>query len=128
MSMLVNKMFLDSMFPSALFPKDDILDTTFGNSAFTRERSYKTDTGYKIFVPLAGVAKEDISVKVLNNRVEIKAVRKFEDSPVAEYHRSYDLGEHLDGNSITSKYNNGLLLIDVPLKKAKDVSIDVKVQ
>lgn len=129
MSLMINKMFLDSMFPHT---RSTLEESVLGRGAelpsFTKERLYKTQTGYKLLIPLAGVAKEDISIKVLNKTVEVTATRKFEDMPVAHYTRYYDAGDDIDTNSITSKYTNGLLCVELPFKKAKEVAVNVNIQ
>jgi HSP20 family molecular chaperone IbpA len=126
--LLMNKLFLDSMFPHSRSTLDEnLLGKGAEMPAFTKERLYKSEKGYKLLIPLAGVAKEDITLKVLNNTVEITATRKFEDMPVASYTRFYDVGDDVDINAISSKYTNGLLCVELPYKKAKEVAVNIAV-
>jgi HSP20 family molecular chaperone IbpA len=117
------------MFPNSRSTVDEsILGRGSELPSFTKERLYKTQDGYKLLIPLAGVAKEDITVKVLNNTVEVTATRKFEDMPVSNYTRYYDAGDDIDCTAIASKYTNGLLSIEMPYKKSKSSVVNVNIQ
>jgi HSP20 family molecular chaperone IbpA len=129
MTMLVNKLFLDTMFPESLFPnREEFSDGPTFNSLL-REKNYRTDAAYILQIPLPGIAKEDISIKVKeNNKLEVRASRKFDGKETSIYTKNYTLNELVDVANISSKYNNGLLHIELPFKVAKPVSIDVAIQ
>ena len=129
MALLVNKMFLDSMFPESLFPNREEFSDGSAFNSLLKEKNYRTDNAYVLQIPLPGIAKEDISIKVReDNKLEVKAVRKFEGKDSTVYTKYYSLNELVDITKITSKYNNGLLQVDLPFKIAKPTSIDVTVQ
>jgi len=129
MALLVNKMFLDSMFPENLFPNREEFSDGSAFNSLLKEKNYRTDNAYVLQIPLPGIAKEDISIKVReDNKLEVKAVRKFEGKDSTVYTKYYSLNELVDITKITSKYNNGLLQVDLPFKIAKPTSIDVTVQ
>ena len=129
MSLLVNKMFLDSLFPDSLFPHREEFGDGLASNSLLKEKNYRTESAYILQIPLPGIAKEDISIKVReNNKLEVKATRRFEGKESTIYTKYYTLNELVDVSNITSKYNNGLLNVELPFKVAKPTSIDVTIQ
>jgi len=93
---------------------------------------------YIVEVALAGVGKNNISVKVQDNKLCIN-VDKDEsiDDLDSTYVRkgisrrkgslSFTLNENTDSKNITSTYTDGLLRVTVPVKQSKVYNIDIKV-
>ena len=91
------------------------------------------EDGYRIEVALAGFSKEDISVEVNKNVLNIDAsvpnrvVRDYDETSANTYIRrgisyremsqSFQIGESIDVENITVEFVNGLLSVNLPLKK-----------
>ena len=98
------------------------------------------DTAYELRIAIPGLTKEDIKVDVKSGclTVEAKKDKVNEDENYIykglssyEFNRSFsDLDENLkvDMESISSKYRNGLLTIELPKKKEalpREISVEV---
>ena len=98
------------------------------------------DTTYELRIAIPGLTKEDIKVDVKSGclTVEAKKDKENEDENYIykglssyEFNRSFsDLDENLkvDMESISSKYRNGLLTIELPKKKEalpREISVEV---
>ena len=123
MSLLINKDFFEAMFPHV-----DVAHGKTFRQRFMEDEMYKTKDGIQYFVCTPGVAKEDIEVTVKNNILNIKATRRFDGQPVSNLSRSFELDNDLDTLNITSKYNNGLLNINIPYKQKKDTVQNITIQ
>jgi HSP20 family protein len=80
---------------------------------------------------LAGVKKEDISLKIDNNVLSITAERKESDNKYnrkqtfyGKYQKSFTLPENIDVDSIQAGFENGILKLNIP--KVEEVEQKVK--
>lgn len=114
----------------------DILDEFF-NDINTRTDSFtpsvdisETEKEFEVSVALPGMKKDDINVDLDNGRLTISGERKFEDeekgknfhrveSRFGSFTRSFQLPDSIDENSISAKYDNGVLNITIAKSEEK---------
>jgi HSP20 family protein len=98
----------------------------------------KVPTSYTIEVALAGVGKENISVKVQDRHLNIDISKEEETTDeIISYVKkgisrrkgqlSFALSDKTDAKNITSTYVDGLLRVTVPVVQPEVINIDVKV-
>jgi HSP20 family molecular chaperone IbpA len=98
----------------------------------------KVPTSYTIEVALAGVGKENISVKVQDRHLNIDISKDEETTDeIISYVKkgisrrkgqlSFALSDKTDAKNITSTYVDGLLRVTVPVVQPEVINIDVKV-
>lgn len=91
------------------------------------------ESGYRIEAALAGFSKEDISVEVNKNVLNIRAsipdrvIKDYDETSTNTYIRRgisyrdmnqrFQIGENIDIENITVEFVNGLLSVNLPLKK-----------
>lgn len=86
--------------------------------------SEKTDTGYVLELPVIGLTKEDLSIKISNGKLEIKGGKEDHRwSPTFE--KVFTLPEDVDKNDVTAKVENGLLTLTVKIGKEFETIVNV---
>lgn len=86
--------------------------------------SDKTDEGYILQLPIPGLTKEDIKVRVVKRNLEVK--NKNENSNwVYAFERSFILPEDSDKKSINASVENGVLTIKIGIKEDDENIINV---
>jgi HSP20 family protein len=75
------------------------------------------DQGWRINVPLPGIAPEHVSIDVAGNSVTIRAEVPSEDRDPARYEQSLTLPPFLDVEKLTAAHRHGMLQLSVPLKE-----------
>lgn len=90
----------------------------------------ENDKAYTVHADIPGVKKEDIHVTIDNNQVSISTEVKKEKEEkegdkvlrseryFGKVYRSFALGQDIDEGSSTAKYNDGVLELVLPKKKA----------
>lgn len=108
----------------------ELRDTlTFFNSVDTSEYPYHgyhvtADNLYRLELPVAGLTKSDISIKAVNNTLEIRGGKKDHKwSPPFE--RTFMLPKNSDTVKIKASVENGLLTVDIPLVKDSATIINI---
>ena len=94
-------------------------------------RTDVSDTGdaYKLEAELPGFSKDDIKIDIENDCLTISAERKFDDESkkknlvkrerfYGSYSRSFDV-TGIDTDKIEAAYNDGVLTLNMPKKKAE---------
>lgn len=123
----------DDLFPTQMFDNEDFKPTRWAKetSAYPMNVvSIKKDgktVAKRLEYALAGFAKNEINVSLKNGVLTIEAKHNQSDSEneTSEYNGisykkmtvSYSLMDNADEDGITSKFENGLLSITIPLKK-----------
>ena len=92
----------------------DFGSTRSGNSSLFKE----TEDGYTLYVPLAGLSKEDITITTLDNVVKVEAKGTSAEQEV-EADKSFSLPEKADPETLEAKMEKGMLSITVQ-KRLKD--------
>ena len=116
---------------------NDIVDEFFNNSDSYRSDSFmpsvdvaETDTHFEISAELPGMKKEDIQVDLENGRLSITGERSFRNEEEGKnYHRvenrygsfsrSFYLPDSIDEDSISAKYEDGILNITIAKNEQK---------
>ncbi|GBN55871.1 hypothetical protein AVEN_87237-1 [Araneus ventricosus] len=80
---------------------------------------------FQVQLDTSNYQPEEITVKVVNDKIAITAKHETKNNDVYEYHemaRSFDLPEGVDPQTVTSRLNsNGQLTIEAPIKPAKEI-------
>ena len=111
---------------------DNMERSFFGNgSVVSAFRTDVSDTGdaFKLEAELPGFSKDDIKIDIENDCLTISAERKFDDEDkkknfvkrerfYGSYSRSFDV-TGIDTNAIEASYNDGVLTLTMPKKKAE---------
>ncbi len=95
-------------------------------------------SAYVVEVALAGVGKNNINVKIQDNRLHINVDKDEEEElPSTSYVRkgisrrkgnlSFHLNENTDAKNITSAYSDGMLRVTVPVKLPEVHNINIQV-
>lgn len=115
---------------------DRVLDKFFdlpsnswaANHSMTRYVQTSTDISYTIVAPLVGVAKNDLTVNVVNNNLVVSAVPSVQSRWSAEFKQTWVLNEDADVANINAKLENGLLTLTIPKVKPATRTVNVTVQ
>lgn len=115
----------------------DILDEFFNESLNQRRDSFmpsvdisETEKEFEVSVALPGMKKEDIHVDLENGRLTISGERKFEneengknyhrvETGFGSFNRSFQLPDSIDEESISAKYQDGVLNITINKSEEK---------
>ncbi len=85
----------------------------------------ETEKGYSITVEMPGLSRNDIEVSVENDYLTVSGTRESGKTKTT-YTRSWSIGENVTQESITARYDAGLLYIDVPVVKSTKRIISVE--
>ena len=118
---------------------DQLMDTTFPNfkeevgvsfnqGAYPKVNVYEYDDKIGIIAEIPGLDKKDVTVDVEEGVLTISGDKHgFTESDGAKcitrelkqssFKRSFNLGEHLDGDNVGATFKDGLLSISVPKKE-----------
>ncbi len=104
-------------------------ETTESNQQITSEREplvdvNTTDNEVKVVLEMPGVKKEDISINAFDGSVEVIA-----NNPQRKYHKTIELPQDADIETVKSTYNNGILEITFNKKastkpKGKEIKVE----
>lgn len=137
----------NATFDRDLFPKrfSDVLDEFFNDAVATKRDNFvpgidiaESDDSFHVTVELPGMKKDDININLEDNQLTISGERKFEnkedgkkyhrvESRYGKFTRSFMLPDNVDGESITAKYEDGLLKIDIA-KSEEKISKKIEIQ
>lgn len=116
------------------FSFPEIERTLYGKNAKNMMKTdiRETDSGYEVSVDLPGFAREDVKLQLENGYLTINAVKSGnrEDSDKkgkyirqerfgGSLSRSFYVGEELTEEDIRARYENGILVMDVPKSETK---------
>lgn len=86
--------------------------------------SEKTDAGYVLELPVVGLTKEDLSIKISEMKLEIKGGKEDHRwSP--NFEKVFTLPEDVDKNNVTAKVENGLLTLTIGISKESETIVKV---
>lgn len=124
---------------------DGLINSTFGDilsTGFTTRQPavniVNTDSGYTIQVAAPGLKKEDFSLEVKDNKLTISAdtstaadektfLRK--EYSFGKFSRTFRLSKEVDTTSVTARYEDGMLSIDMGKRSKEDLDqkIDISI-
>lgn len=144
MSNLLTKTYFGSTFPNTLYTDFDSIFTPFmrhlnrtQNNDFyqTVPRAnvyYRENDGYSIEMAVPGFAREDFNLDVENGTLTVSLNGKVEDTEFekdsirqrewsySEFKRSFTLPDNTNLDSITARYDAGILYITVPVENQQN--------
>lgn len=85
---------------------------------------YKTassESGLKLYLYIAGVNKENISISINSNLITVDAKGRLGYSEDWKFKNSWQVGREYDLENVTSSYENGVLVVNFPKKKSENV-------
>lgn len=89
--------------------------------------SYTTKDSYIIEMPLVGVAKEELDVKVEGDYLKVEAKPSKKSKFVKNRAVHFSLREDAAIDSIVAKLENGLLVLTIPKTTPEKKSVNIKV-
>jgi HSP20 family protein len=139
-----------NLFPGTLIPNDFFtmnwpgLDLFNGNEYawLPAANLIENEKSFSVELSVPGYLKKDITVKVENNLLNISGSHKTEKSKEKKnysrqefscdsFSRSFELPENVNEESITAKYTEGVLVVELPKstvippkKKIKEITVD----
>lgn len=137
------------------FPFDDLnrLEKEFGRMIreFTPQRFfamqdtpitpavdiYETESDFIIYVEIAGLSDDDISVTATSTEITVSGIRRRPNIPeiigvhqleveTGRFERTLNLSSPVDSGSTTSVYQKGCLLIRAPKKTSNRIEVEIK--
>jgi len=97
---------------------------SFNKGSYPKVNVYEYDDKIGIIAEIPGLDKKNVSVEVEENLLTISGDKHgFEDDGAkcitrelkhSSFKRSFNLGEHLDGNDVTATFKDGILSIEIP--------------
>jgi HSP20 family molecular chaperone IbpA len=117
-------------------PYDTMLDTMssvtykpFNDYWNANSYSNKNENEIEFVAEIPGMSRSDIDVQIKGNYLIVQASREVNYNSVkstSKYHNSWSLPETAMFDSVTAKYDAGILTINVPLKKEYQKKISVE--
>ena len=100
---------------------------SFNQGAYPKVNVYEYDEKISIVAEIPGLDKKNVSVEVEDQVLTISGDKHGFDSDggkcitrelkQSSFKRSFNLGEHLDGESVGAKFKDGMLSISIPKKE-----------
>lgn len=85
--------------------------------------SEKTDDGYKLEMAVPGLTKEDLKIKIIKGRLNVKSEK--ENHWISSFDKTFTLPEDSDLKLIKASVENGILLVTIPLNKESENIIEI---
>jgi len=111
----------------------------FQGTAYPKVNVYEWDTKVGVIAEIPGLSKKDLSVEVTDGVLTISGDKQksfdVKDAKVvrrelkqSSFKRQFELGEELDGESISASFEDGILSIEIPkIKPTKPKTNKVKI-
>lgn len=85
--------------------------------------SEKTDDGYKLEIAVPGLTKEDLKVKIIKGRLNIKSEK--ENHWTSAFDKTFTLPEDADLKKVKASVENGILLVTIPMSKDSENIVEI---
>jgi HSP20 family protein len=85
--------------------------------------SEKTDDGYKLEIAVPGLTKEDLKVKIIKGRLNVKSEK--ENYWTSAFDKTFTLPEDADLKKVKASVENGILLVTIPVSKDSENIIEI---
>jgi len=110
------------------FPNfQDEVGVSFNKGAYPKVNVYEHDDKISIVAEIPGLDKKNVSVDVEDQVLTISGDKHgFDDSggkcitrelKQSSFKRSFNLGDHLDGDDVSAQFKDGMLSISIPKKE-----------
>ena len=96
------------------------------SSDVNRIRSYhseKTDDGYKLEIAVPGLTKEDLKLKIIKGRLNVKSEK--ENYWTSSFDEMFILPEDVDLKLLKASVENGVLSIKIPVSKDSESIVEI---
>ena len=103
---------------------------SFNQGAYPKVNVYEYDDKIGIVAEIPGLDKKNVSVDVEDSILTISGDKHGFDTKggkcitrelkQSSFKRSFNLGDHLDGDSVSASFKDGLLSIDIPKKEPEE--------
>lgn len=105
---------------------NSLLDDLFNDDFILRNKTdfIDKDNKFLLVYQVPGLGKEDISVKVEEDRLIIEGEN--DDDYSSKLRRIYKIPNGIKVNDITAEVSNGILKVNLPKEKPKQVKITVE--
>ena len=100
---------------------------SFNKGAYPKVNVYEYDDKIGIIAEIPGLDKKNVSVEVEDNLLTISGDKHGLEDNVAKcitrelkhssFKRSFNLGDHLDGDDVSANFKDGMLSISIPKKE-----------
>jgi HSP20 family protein len=120
---------LDSSYGYSNLPTMTYTTAVSTGTWLSNARINKNDEGYEISIDLPGLSRSDVEISVHGKTLTISARRemKTSNSKFAEdYKNSWTLPDHTQFDTVSARYDAGILTINVPLKKEYSRKIEIE--
>lgn len=98
---------------------------------------YEDDAGVTLFADLPGVTRDDLSLQIdkdtlqiygkITKSADVEAETYYSEFPAKDFYRAFTIGEEIDRDKITAAMSNGVLKLVLPkAEKAKPKKIEIK--
>ena len=140
MSNLIRKTFFGSTYPNSIYSYFDSIFTPLTRQQPHTDHTkpyqtvpranvyYRENEGYSLELAVPGYSREDFNIDIENNTLSISLNGRVEDTEFekdsiqqrewsySSFKRSFMLPENTNLDSITARYNAGILYIQVPIE------------
>ena len=99
----------------------DEFETMFSSKGYFSE---KTELGWTLQIPIPGLSKEDLIVKITNEGLNIKLNEG--NRWVEKFDKTFTLPTDVNTKEISAKVENGLLTIKMSIKEEKENLVEIK--
>ena len=109
-------------------PFKEVFDTLFENPRLRKPSAIETkvsknDDDYKVIMPVPGLTKEDLTIKIKDGVLKISYETKDDTtlySFVSSFQKSYRIPDDVDEKHIRGSVENGILEISLPKSRKKN--------
>jgi HSP20 family protein len=112
------------LFKDPFFDVLDELSSSNHNIFEPKTKINKTEDGYKVFVSVPGLTKDDLKITLKEGILKISYDNESKTDTqhfVSKFDKSYTIPDNVSEKEIVGKVENGLLEITLPIGKKKPV-------
>jgi HSP20 family protein len=101
---------------------DRLVNRWRSSSAWSESPSYASmnsvDDGYRVRIPLPGIAPENVTVDVAGRTIHVRAIERDGDTEDARYEEVLTLPASVDADKVGATFRHGLLELTLPYQNA----------
>jgi HSP20 family protein len=105
----------------------NIDQSTWNTTLTTKSSTYhseKTDEGYVLELPVVGLTKEDLSIKIANGKLEIKGGKE-DHKWTPSFEKTFTLPKDINPKKVEAKVENGLLTVTIGITKDSETIVRI---